>query len=350
MRTLVTLLDYANLALFTLVALAALREWRAGRGRAGLWAALTFSALAVVVTVGRVVPEDPMNAVEFVVSKALVGLLVLFPYFLYRFTAAFQASTPRVAHVLGVMTMVLLATTFVTPEFPQAGEPRPAWFLAYLIAFLVHWTVLASAVAVRLWRAGSGEPSVARRRMRLLGLASIAITTALLLAAGGPREASALDLAATLLAMVSAVAFLLGLAPPQVLRMLWRRPEQQALQASIAKLMGATTQEEVVREVLPPMARIVGARAIALRDANGRTIATHGVSEEMVTASLEDNPGEDEGGAEDVLRLDVPSGCLVIWRGPYAPFFGSDELALLRTLGALTGLALDRSRLFADER
>jgi signal transduction histidine kinase len=35
---------------------------------------------------------------------------------------------------------------------------------------------------------------------------------------------------------------------------------------------------------------------------------------------------------------------------PYAPFFGVDELNLLRTLGALTGLALDRGRLFAQER
>jgi len=38
-----------------------------------------------------------------------------------------------------------------------------------------------------------------------------------------------------------------------------------------------------------------------------------------------------------------------VWTSRYAPFFGEEELRLLRTLGALTGLALDRARLFAHE-
>jgi len=41
---------------------------------------------------------------------------------------------------------------------------------------------------------------------------------------------------------------------------------------------------------------------------------------------------------------------MVVVASPYAPFFGSDEIELLRSLGALTGLALDRSRLFVQER
>jgi signal transduction histidine kinase len=39
----------------------------------------------------------------------------------------------------------------------------------------------------------------------------------------------------------------------------------------------------------------------------------------------------------------------VVETTPYAPFFGQDELAMLRTLGALTALALDRVRLFVQE-
>jgi len=49
------------------------------------------------------------------------------------------------------------------------------------------------------------------------------------------------------------------------------------------------------------------------------------------------------------LELALPRGSLVVWTSPYAPFFGEDELALLRTLGALTGVALDRVRLFRAE-
>ena len=62
--------------------------------------------------------------------------------------------------------------------------------MAYLVAFVVHWTLLAIVVAVRLWRAGRRQPSVARRRMQTLSAASAAITLALVVAAAGPEEGS----------------------------------------------------------------------------------------------------------------------------------------------------------------
>jgi signal transduction histidine kinase len=39
-----------------------------------------------------------------------------------------------------------------------------------------------------------------------------------------------------------------------------------------------------------------------------------------------------------------------MWTSPYAPYFGDDELQLLETLAALVGIALDRVRLFEEER
>jgi signal transduction histidine kinase len=53
---------------------------------------------------------------------------------------------------------------------------------------------------------------------------------------------------------------------------------------------------------------------------------------------------------EHVVRIEIPSGELLVWTTPYAPFLGTEELRLLRTLSAFTGLALDRARLFAQER
>jgi signal transduction histidine kinase len=49
------------------------------------------------------------------------------------------------------------------------------------------------------------------------------------------------------------------------------------------------------------------------------------------------------------FELDIPSGSLTVWASPYAPFFGREELRLLETVGAFTGLALDRVRLFQHE-
>ena len=50
------------------------------------------------------------------------------------------------------------------------------------------------------------------------------------------------------------------------------------------------------------------------------------------------------------MEIPAASGKLVVWTSPYAPFFGARSCGSLRTLGALTGLALDRARLFAQER
>jgi signal transduction histidine kinase len=345
-RSLVDVVGYVNLGIFTLVALAAFRQWRAGRGRAGLWAALTFGALAAVADIGPLLPNDPEGGAALFALRLLLATLVLFPYLLYRFTTAFEPPTRRLERFLGLMTVGVLAWTFVVPSIPGEDESWPLSFVLYVVAFFIHWTVLSIVVAVRLWRAGRGQPNVARRRMQLLAFAATAITAALFLSLGGD-DASVAALVSALLATVSGIAFLVGLAPPRSLRMFWRLSEQDRVQRAVTGLMGATTEEEVAQQVLPPMARLVGARAAALQDADGRWVGAYRASDEMLVtigaADSEDTP-------PDVLRLPIPTGSLVVWTSPYAPYFGTEELRLLETLGALTGLALDRSRLFAHER
>ena len=333
---------YVNLVLFTVVALVALRQWRLGRGRAGLWAALTFGTLALVVDLAPLIDETPDAPLETFLQRTLIAALVLFPYLLYRFSTAFEPPPRRLEQGLGLMTIVVLAWTYALPEIPAEGEPRSAGFTAFVIAFLLHWTILAVVVAVRLWRGARAAPSVARRRLQLLAAAAVTITAAVLLAGAGGESGSALALAVTLLATLSALGFLVGMAPPPLLRLAWRRPENQRLQAAISGLMGAATEEEVAAQVAQPMAAIVGARAIALLDPEGRLIGAHGASEEMLELRDED--------AEEIVDVDVAFGSLVVWTSRYSPYFGGEELRLLRTLGALTGLALDRSRLYAQER
>jgi signal transduction histidine kinase len=333
---------YVNLVLFTVVALVALRQWRLGHGRAGLWAALTFGTLALVVDVAPLLDETPDQPLETFLRHTLVAALVLFPYLLYRFTTAFQPPTRRLEGLLGLMTLALVVWTYLLPDIPAEGETRSTAFSVYVVAFLFHWTTLTVVVALRLWRAGWAAPSVARRRLQVLAGAAAAITAALFAAGSGPDDASALAVASTLLASLSAVGFLVGLAPPPLLRLAWRRPENARLQAAIASLMGAASEEQVAEQVAEPMARIVGARAVALLDPAGGVIGAHGASEEML-----ERHGEE---GEHIVEIPVAFGQLVVWTSPYAPYFGGEELRLLRTLGALTGLALDRARLYQQER
>ena len=345
MRAVVDAVGYVNLALFTALGVLALLQWRAGRGRAGFWAALTFADLALVADVGRLLPEDPDTTAERLAVRVLIAALVLFPYLLYRFTTALEPPTRRLERLVGLVTLAMVVWTFLLPEIPSEDEARPWWFSAYVVAFIVHWTLLSTVVAVRLWRAGRGQPGVARRRMQLLSIASVLLTVALVLAAFGGDD-SAFALAVALGATVSAVAFLLGLAPPDALRASWRKEEIARLREATAGLMAATSEDEVAEQVLPHVARIVGAQASALRGESGEWIGAYHASDAML-ASVGSHADDARPG---ILRFPIPTAELVLWPTPYAPFFGSGETSLLRGIGNLTGLALDRSRLFAHER
>jgi signal transduction histidine kinase len=329
-----------NIAAFCALAVLSVLLWRRRRGRAALWAMLAFCALALVVLGGQAIPEHPHGLAQLTLQRVDVAVLLLFPYFLYRFTTGFDPPSGRAAAALRAITVVMIVWTFALPRYPAEGESWSPLFAAYAAGFLLHWTVLSAVSAARLWRAGRGQPSVARKRMRFLAVASAALTVALFVSVLAGSADSWVRAASQLLALVSAATFYLGMAPPQLLRLAWRAPETRRLQEAVASLMTlATTREQVVARVLAPAAAIVGAQAVAMRDEDGIVLGTYNVPEGAL----------DRLDGENVVELAVPGGSLVIWTTPYAPFFGEDEFDLLRTLGALTGLALDRVRLFMRE-
>lgn len=342
MNAFIDVVGYLNLVAFTGLGVAALRQWFVRRDRASLWAALAFGALAVVVLAARFIPDDPDSRLEVRAAALNIAVLVLFPYLLYRFMRTFSPVTGWPDRVIPVLTVGLVGWSLTLPALPEEGEPRPAWFLAYLVVFLTHWTLLTIVVAVRLWLAGRGQPAVARNRMRMLAAASASITIGILFAGFGASEGSALDAATSVLAFLSAGGFLVGLTPPVFIRLLWRRPEQDRFRDAVADLMSATTPEQVADEVLPGMTRLVGARAAALLDDEGRILGAHGASDDMLADPVRV--------ADGILHFDLPGGSLLVWTNRYAPFFGDEELGLLESLASLTGLALDRARLFAHER
>jgi signal transduction histidine kinase len=333
----IELVGIINLALFAAIAVVAVRQWRREPGRnTGLWAALAFVTLAWVIVAGSVFPTDPENAAGKVVERIDLAIFLLFPYLLYRFSSAFYAGKRPLARFVDVLSTVLVVSTFALPYLPSEGESWPWWFVLYAIAFLVHWSLLLTLVAVRLWFAGRTEATVARRRMRMLAFASVAITAALLLAVAIRNDDSVGALVVALIGTLSGAAFLVGFYPPSLLRAMWRRSEQARLQQAIGQLMAATGEEDVAARVLEPMALIVGARGVALEDAYGRRIGTHG--------TVEPDAGD------ELTTWTFPFGRLLVHTSAFAPYFGDEERKLLQTLGSLTGLALDRARLFAQER
>ncbi|MDX6514893.1 MAG: hypothetical protein QOH73_559, partial [Gaiellaceae bacterium] len=294
-------------------------------------------SLGGIVLLGRLVPESPHGTGAIFLQDVLIAVLVLFPYLLYRFATAFGQLRSRYEPYVGLLTLALVATTFAVGRFPPAGEPRSTAVKIWLVWFLAHWTLLSLLVTVRLWRGGEGQPFLARRRVRTLAVASALLTVTIFVAAVPGSAASGAALAGQLLSAASVVAFLLALSPPTAVRAYWRRSEQRRVQAAIAQLMGATTHAEILDLILPRIAEFVGARAVTLRDAAGETLGSYGLEAD----------GSGGGGATSVP---MTSGELLIWTTPYTPFFGADDLAAARTVGELTLLALDRARLFSQER
>jgi signal transduction histidine kinase/glycopeptide antibiotics resistance protein len=345
----VEVFTYINRVAYIALGIVVFLTWYRRRDRASLWAAAAFGSLALL-EVLSFVPNHPGNLTERALGRVAILLFVVFPYLLYRFTNEFRATGRRLANLLFIVTAVLIVWTIALPSIPQPGEGRSPGFQAFVLLFFVHWTVLSIVAATSLWRAGRAQPTVARRRMRFLAIATALLNAALLLVIFQTNTHSALALSAQVIGAVSVVAFLVAFVPPQIMRIWWRSPEQRRLQEAIAGLLTfAETQQEVASRVLEPAAAIVGAHAIAIRNAEGAVVGAWNVPADLWDSLQRGAPpiaSTDEG---DLVDLEVPGGSLVVWTSRYAPFFGDEELRLLSTLGALIGLALDRVTLYQRE-
>lgn len=346
----VELADLATYALFIALGGVASYRWIKQRNESTGWFAATFLVLAAISIAGLILPEEPSGTLSTWVVKIEVAILVLFPYLLYRFTASFLDRVPWLRVLAAVLTGGIVIWTFALPRFPSGAEPWPNWFGFWIAGLLTQWSVLSMIVTVRLWVAGKGQPSVAKTRMRLMSLAAFGLTTVLILAgtASSDEEASVFALAVSLLTLLSGLAFFVGFAPPAWLRVVWRRPEAAALQRGISGLMASRTPEDVAAKLLPHVVAIVGAHGAALVDADGRVIATEGLTAEMAEeVDLERVSAEAAAGSKsEWMVLPFKFGTLLLWTSRYTPFFGKEELGLVSSLGALTDVAMERAMLF----
>jgi hypothetical protein len=351
---LVTAIRYVNVAVFGGVTLAALRLHRSLRTGRSRWLVATFATVAVVTLTSVLLPSDPTmrSGLQHFVGDVVIAILLLFPYCLYRFTSAFDAGSRWVLHIIHATIALLVLSTFVLP--PQAPAPAPTTpeYSAFVAAVLTYWTVLSLWVVVRLWRGGRGQPSVARRRMRLLAAATLLFNIGLLIAGARNEPGSALALTTTALVWVSAGVFYLGFAPPNALRHAWRQDDERRLRHAEADLMSATTPEEVAETILPRVADLLGGHGAALIDPEGAPLAVHGFSPEQVSdVAAEQRTEHGETIERDRLVLHLRSGgSLVVQASAYAPFFGDEELDLLRSLATFVDLALSRIGLYEQER
>ena len=327
----VVALRAATAAVFVAMAVAAALRWRGQRHLGNGWAAAAFLSLAAVL--GNQVFNDGADMGTWQ-RRAVAALVILMPYFLFRFSAAFS---PASRYSDGAALASTGGLLLVTATLPVAESARGSMGL-YLIALFLHWTILLGVTAVKLWRLGKGAPAVPRKRVRLLSVAATVLVVAMTISIVVPVGRPVIQLLIGGLIPLSAVAFYLGFAPPRSLRLLWREAEQDRLRRTIETLVSSPTVESLVTGFLPQAADLVGADALTLIDSDDAELASCGISLESGDR------------AERTFEIDLPRDVrLRVAVGRTSPHFGEDELQILRSVGSLAVLSMDRIQLHEQE-
>jgi hypothetical protein len=338
-ETLDQVLEYVNVVAFVALAVLTFRQWHRRRDTGSRWAALTFASLATVVSVGQIVPDDAEGTVADWVDRLVIVVLLLFPYFLFRLATSF--SEKRLAFVdraALLLTLSLCVWGAVMPEFPEPGEERSDIFRLFVLVVLLQWVLLSGWVAVRFWRAGAGQPDVARKRMRMLSAAATAMSLAIVIAGTASDQDVVVDTIVQVIALAAVLSFFVAFSPPAWLVAVWRRETQAAARRATLSVLSSSSAEEVVAQVLPHAVATVGGRSIAMFDKDGKLLGSSGFDDE----ELAELDRRIEAVPERYVRLDYPFGCLVVGTSRHMHFFGEDDINLLGAIGTVANLGIQR--------
>lgn len=336
--TTVEVLTWVTRALFVLSSIAVLRLWLRHRSPATRWLLATFVVFDIVILVTLFQPDEPPQ--DGPLQRALVVILLAAPYLLYRFADAVVLGSRRLRVAAdGLLALVVLSTLFL-PELPAGNEGMTTLQSAWFVVVLVVWGGLNVAAGGLLIRASIGEPGVVRSRLRVLAIA--AITLGLYIPASavvlGDDASPAAEATSEAVSGGLALLFLVGFAPPALLRAAWRERDERRLYEAAVGLMGAQRPDDVAAVVVPGARTLMGAPSVTMRSGSGRVMAHAGADPEHLRS------------VREVRNRAIGGADLEIVVARTMPIFGSDEAQHLDRLALLGELALDRVRLLQAER
>ncbi len=332
-------LSNVSLVEFVLLAALTMLQWVRHRIRGAGWVALSFAILGGLSLALKI---DPGLVTNQNVAKALIALLLVMPYCLFRFAATFRTPSRPVRSLAVLLTVGIVLFTFTLKYLPAPGFAAPPHFLAYRISFLVAFGFLCGYVVVSLFLAGRGEPTIAASRMHLLAIAVVGLEIQVVVAALG-LQGPTVELVTQALTVVMGVLFLVALVLPSFLRVFLSRDEDVAFRLAVAELVSAGDSRDVAEHLLPHVCALVGASWAALLAGDGTVVARF--------PSWSDDDGPDAWQADNPrtgqrrIGVQTRSGAthtLAVKISPSMPYFGSEELRQLDQLAGMVGLAIER--------
>ncbi len=337
----------SNVSLWEFVALAALTtlQWMRHRIRGAGWVALAFTILAGIFLVAKYAPVWIFEHVT--ATKALLALILVVPYCLFRFAASIRRPSLAVRALALASTVGIVVFTFllqISEVAELSGAPPPHW-LAYRISFLIQFTFLFAYVVARLFLAGVGEPPIAAYRMRLLAVAVAGLQVQVVVAAL-ELHGTTTQLVSEVVTVASGVLFLVALVLPSFVRVALSHREDVAFRQAVGELVSAGDSRDVGNRLLPHVCALVGASKAALLTSEGTVVARYpmwgtGDGGDEWGSSTTDNDDE----REQRITVRTNSGTthvLAVKISPYMPYFGSEELRKLDALSNMVGLAIER--------
>ena len=327
--------------------LAAVAVWlwlRQRTERPRIYLAACFVSILLAMVIGTFAPVDDLRLLP-ALQRLVAALLLAFPYLLAAFAWSFGGPLPTWLSTTAIPVASLGLWGALLP--PQAGEdtgPPPG----FLVAYLTVWTVLSLAAVVRLWRGGDGSRTV-RSRMRLLAVAAVFMTAALLAAGSGAADDDLVGgLIRYVLPILAAGLFLAGFAPPLPLRLWWRHQAMVDFEDTHLALARATTATDVAASATARLANLLGG-SVALVARDGQALAAEGIPpQEAVEIARRADAGEQLDERLEVVLVDTL--WLVVRTSSYAPLFGQQEKILLQQFVGQLELTFERTRLFDAHR
>jgi signal transduction histidine kinase len=249
---LVSLLTQAIYVLiFLLVGWTAVRR----RTRTSVDIALFFGAIAVAIIESRVVSTLGLQQLDLI-SDIVAILVIAMPYLLLRLLDDFS-DVPSVVKRLAEGGLVLSAIAFLITE---GTVPPPI-----LLPIVLYFAGLSAYCAVAFVRAARRSAGVTRRRLQAAAAGTVLLGLAILVAGFTPLAPTSLtglsNGAIQVLALASAIAYVVGFAPPQVLRRAWQEPELRAFLRRAASLPRLPDTPSIVRALQDGAGSTLGARA-----------------------------------------------------------------------------------------
>lgn len=332
-------ISFALDAMFLLAGLAAVRLWWRHRSPATAWLLATFTIFCVLILTTFIDAEIMESGT---LARALVTLLLVSPYLLFRFADAIVPAHRWIRRAADVLVVVVVVGTALLPEIPGDDTgPRTGLQNLWFVTALLYWGASNIAAGWLLVRGSMGEPGVVRNRLRVLAAAAIGLGVVIpvssLASGGGEPSAMAQAISDLALALLGGL-FVVGFAPPALLRAAWRHEDEQRLYTAAVALMASEEPGAVAEVVVPGVRQLLGAPEVTLRDADGVVVAQADVE------------GARARRIREVRNRRIGDFQLEILVAPTMPIFGADEDRQLDRLALLAELALDRARLLEAER